>query len=116
MDSAMIHRPGKEYECAVVVKRDGEAIAPVEVLIEFKNGERRREQWDGQYRWKKFVYQSDSPISSAIVDPEVKLVLDINYNNNSKVVREEEYRSLAARKYASKWTFWIQNFFEFASF
>ncbi|MEK6754941.1 MAG: M1 family metallopeptidase [Bacteroidota bacterium] len=116
MDSTQIQSAGKEYECEVVVKREGEAIAPVDVLIEFKNGERRREQWDGRYRWKKFVYQSDSPISSAIVDPEVKLVLDINYNNNSKVVREEEYRSLAARKYASKWTFWIQNFFEFASF
>ena len=106
----------KEYECEVVVKREGEATAPVDILIVFKNGDIRREGWDGQYRWKKFVYRTDSPVSYAIVDPEKKLALDINYNNNSKIVREPGYRSLAARKLASKWMFWVQNYFEFAAF
>ena len=106
----------KTFECSVIVKRLGEAVAPVDVLIVFKNGEQKREQWDGQYRWKKFTYPSDSPVSYAIVDPDRKLAMDINYNNNSKVEREPGYRSLAARKYASKWMFWVQNYFEFASF
>lgn len=106
----------KQYECEVVVKREGEAIAPVDIMIVFKNGDIRREGWDGQYRWKKFTYQTDSPVSYAIVDPEQKLALDINYNNNSKVVRDPGYRSLAARKIASKWMFWVQNYFESASF
>jgi hypothetical protein len=106
----------KEYECEVVVKREGEAIAPVDILIVFKNGDIRREGWDGEYRWKKLVYRTDSPVSYAIVDPEKKLALDINYNNNSKAVREPGYRSLAARKIASKWMFWVQNYFEFAAF
>ncbi len=115
IDSAAIP-PSKQYECNVIVKREGEAIAPVDVLIAFKNGEQKHEQWDGQYRWKKFTYHSDSPVSYAIVDPDMKLAMDINYNNNSKAVREPGYRSLAARKYASKWMFWVQNYFEFASF
>ena len=106
----------KQYECEVVVKREGEAIAPVDVVVVFKDGSIRREGWDGQYRWKKFTYSTDSPVSYAIVDPEMKLAMDINYNNNSKVVREPGYRSLSARKYASKWMFWVQNYFEFASF
>ena len=106
----------KTYECNVVVKRLGEAIAPVEVLIVFKNGEQKREQWDGQYRWKRFTYPSDSPIQYAVVDPDAKLALDINENNNSKVVREPGYRSLTARKYAAKWMFWVQNYFDFAAF
>jgi hypothetical protein len=106
----------KAYECDVIVKREGEAIAPVEVLVAFKDGSLRREGWDGQYRWKKFTYASDSPVSYAIVDPENKLALDVNINNNSKVVREPGYRSLAARKYASKWMFWVQNYLESASF
>ena len=106
----------KEYECEVIVKREGEAIAPVDIMIVFKNGDIRREGWDGQYRWKKLVYHTDSPVSYAIVDPEKKLALDINYNNNSKVVREPGYRSLAARKYGAKWMFWVQNYFEFATF
>jgi hypothetical protein len=114
-DSAA-QQPSKEYECEVVIKREGEALAPVDVLIVFKNGDIRREGWDGQYRWKKFTLQSDSPVSYAIVDPEKKLAMDINYNNNSKIVREPGYRSLAARKYASKWMFSLQNFFESVSF
>ena len=107
---------GQQYECEVVVKREGEAVAPVDVLIVFKNGEQRREQWDGEYRWKKYTYLSDSPVEYAIVDPDVKLVMDINYTNNSKVVRENGFRSLAARKYAAKWMFWAQNYFEMISF
>lgn len=108
--------PSKIYECSVVVKRLEGGAAPVDVLIVFKNGEQKREVWDGQYRWKKFTYYSDSPVSYAIVDPDMKLAMDINYNNNSKVVRDPGYRSLAARKYAAKWMFWVQNYFEFASF
>jgi hypothetical protein len=114
-DSTAIEQP-KGYECEVVVKREGEAIAPVDIMIVFKNGDIRREGWDGQYRWRKFVYRTESPVSYAIVDPEKKLALDINYNNNSKVVRDPGYRSLAARKLASKWMFWVQNYFEFAAF
>ncbi|MBI3586546.1 MAG: M1 family metallopeptidase [Ignavibacteriales bacterium] len=105
-----------EYACEVVVKREGEAIAPVEVLIVFKNGDQKREQWDGQYRWKKFTYFTNSLVSYAIVDPERKLAMDINYNNNGKAVRDEDYQSVAARKYASKAMFWVQNFFEFTNF
>lgn len=106
----------KTYECEVVVKREGEVTAPVDILVVFKDGSLRREGWDGQYRWKKFTYYTDSPVSYAIVDPDGKLAMDINYNNNSKAVREPGYRSLAARKYASKWMFWVQNYLEFAAF
>lgn len=104
------------YECTVVVKREGEAIAPVDIKVVFGNDEERAEQWDGQYRWKRFVYRTTSPVKYAVVDPEGKLVMDINYNNNSKVVRPPEFRSLAAKKIASKWMFWLQNYFEFNSF
>jgi len=106
----------KTYECSVVIKREGEAIAPVDILVVFKDGSLRREGWDGQYRWKKFTYYTDSPVSYAIVDPENKLAMDVNANNNSKVVREPGYRSLAARKYTAKWMFWVQNYLEAVSF
>jgi hypothetical protein len=116
MDSTAGDAAAKEYQCDVVVKREGEAIAPVDVLVVFKNGEEKRERWDGQYRLKKFSYQSDSPVSYAFVDPDMKLALDVNYNNNSQVLRDGNFRSLAARKYASKWMFWLQNLFEFVCF
>ncbi|MCX6132289.1 MAG: M1 family metallopeptidase [Ignavibacteriales bacterium] len=109
-------RPPKTYECEVVVKREGDARAPVDVLVVFKDGSLRREGWDGQYRWKRFTYYTDSPVSYAIVDPENKLAMDVNGNNNSKVVREPGYRSLSARKYTSKWMFWVQTYLESAAF
>lgn len=107
---------GGAYECTVVVKREEEAITPVDVLIVFKNGDQKREQWDGQYRWKKYVYRSDSPVEYAIVDPDMKIVMDINYNNNGKSVPAPGSQSLAARKIASKWMFFVQVYFENASF
>ncbi len=104
------------YLCEVVVKREGEAIAPVDVLVEFDDGRQILEAWDGKDRWRKFAYHTDVPVRFAVVDPEQKLVLDINYHNNSKVVREEGFRSLAARKLASKWMFWFQVQLESAAF
>ncbi|MGH2568476.1 MAG: hypothetical protein ACRDGA_09070, partial [Bacteroidota bacterium] len=104
------------YECSVVVRREGEAVAPVDILVVFQNGEQWQETWDGQYRWKRFVYRTTSPVKYAVVDPEGKLVMDINHNNNSKVVRSPYFRSLAAKKIASKWMFWLQNYLEFNSY
>ena len=104
------------YESEVVVMREGEAVSPVDVLVVFENGEEVREIWDGEYRWKKFVYRSESPVHYAVVDPDMKIVMDINYNNNSKVSRLPGFRSLAARKLATQWLFWIQSYLETQTF
>jgi len=96
------------YECTVIVKREGGAIAPVEVLVTFENGDEQHETWDGQYRWKAFTYRTESPVASAVVDPNLKILLDINYTNNSRVIRPPDYRSVASRKIGSKWMFWFQ--------
>jgi len=107
---------GGNYECMVVVKREGEAVTPVDVLVVFENGDQKRETWDGQYRWRRFVYRTDSPVKYAVVDPDKKIAMDINYNNNGKSVPAFGSQSLAARKLASKWMFWMQMSLEYASF
>ncbi|MGB2867533.1 MAG: M1 family metallopeptidase [Bacteroidota bacterium] len=107
---------GVHYECEVTVKRNEDAIAPVDVLIRFADGTERKELWDGQNRWKKFTYSTSSPITEAAVDPDQKLVMDINWNNNREVVRDSDFRSVAARKYASKYIFWLQNFLEMTTY
>ncbi|MBZ5514885.1 MAG: M1 family metallopeptidase, partial [Acidobacteriia bacterium] len=66
----------KRYRSTVVVRRLGEALAPVDVIVRFEDGGSVREQWDGQYRWVKFVY--NKPVASAEVDPQGKLALDAN--------------------------------------
>jgi hypothetical protein len=71
----------KHYRTTVVVRRLGEAVAPVDIVVRFEDGGIAREHWDGQYRWVKHVY--DRPVASAEVDPQIKLALDANFTNNS---------------------------------
>ena len=100
------------FLCTVIIKREGEAKAPVEVLIQQADGMKRMEVWDGQERWKKYEFCSPTPVERVIVDPEHKLVMDVDWNNNSRVERPGGYRSLTARKYASNVLFWVQNYLE----
>jgi len=97
------------FESEVLVRRLGEVKIPVEVKIVFKNGETIVENWDGLYRWKKFKFNRSSPIVKAVVDPEFKLVLDINRTNNSRKVKPNK---LAPLKGVSAWLLWLQHFLE----
>jgi Peptidase family M1 domain len=75
---------GMEYESRILASRLGEVQMPVDVLMRFDDGKEIRESWDGQARYKLFVYKGKARIVSAIVDPDHVLAIDINYNNNSK--------------------------------
>jgi hypothetical protein len=97
----------------VTVRRLGEVKIPVEVLVVFENEEKVIEKWDGQYRWARYRYEKPSKIKYAHVDPEHKLVLDINYTNNSKY---RETKSFSSYKWASRWMFWLQHLMETFSF
>jgi hypothetical protein len=103
----------KIYINEILVRRLGEAKMPVEVKINFDNGESITEVWDGQYTWKKFVYKKNTKVASAIVDPEHKNVIEINYTNNSKIMKKDYTASL---KWTSKWMFWLQHLLEICAF
>jgi hypothetical protein len=103
----------KRWRSTVVVRRLGEARAPVDILVTFDNGEEVREHWNGQYRWLKLVYERPQRVKSAAVDPEHKLALDANFTNNSRV-REPDHR--AAARWSVRWIFWLQNLLFAASF
>jgi hypothetical protein len=103
----------KRYRSVVTVRRLGEAVAPVDVLVAFDNGEMAREQWDGQYRWIKYEYEKPGRVKWAQVDPEGKLALDVNFTNNSYVVKED---NSGASKWYVHWIFWLENLFFAAGF
>jgi len=122
LDSAPVRRTGYDlgaenpsyrelasdtYRTTVVVRRHGEAIFPVDVLVRFENGEEVREQWDGADRWKAFTYDRAAPASSAQVDPERVLLLDVNYTNNSRSLTPKTAE--AAQKWSLKWMVWLQD-------
>jgi hypothetical protein len=100
-------RSGSQFRTTVVVRRYGEAIFPVDVLVTFSNGDRVTERWDGRDRWTAYTYDGPAEAVSAIVDPDRVLLLDVNYTNNSKSLRSR--REEAATKWSVKWLVWLED-------
>ena len=91
----------------LVVRRYGEAIMPVDVLVSFADGQQVRDHWDGRDRWKAWRWERSARAVTAQVDPERVLLLDVNYTNNSWTLRPETAE--AARKWTSAWFVWLQD-------
>ena len=100
-------RDGDQYRTNVIVRRYGEALFPVDLLVTFANGERITEHWNGTDRWKLYTYDRPASAVSAQVDPNRVLLLDVNYTNNSKTL--EPRTQPAATKWALTWMIWLQD-------
>ncbi len=94
------------YESKVILHRLGEVIMPVEVLIHFTNGEELIKTWDGRSRSKEFIFERPEKIEWAQIDPENKIMIDINLMNNGRTTKPEK---LTFWKYATKFLFTLQN-------
>jgi hypothetical protein len=95
------------FRTELIVRRNGEAISPVDVLVTFADGSQRRETWDGQARWQRYTFDRASRAVSAQVDPDRVLLLDVNYTNNSKTLEPQSARAAAAWSLA--WLIWLQD-------
>jgi aminopeptidase N len=100
-------REQHQFHTTVVVRRNGEAVLPVDVLVAFANGERATEHGDGVDRWKAYVYDRPSQAAFAEVDPNRVLLLDVDVTNNSKTLTPEGPR--AATKWAANWMIWFED-------
>jgi hypothetical protein len=85
----------------------------VDVVMRFDNGETIERNWDGKYRWVKFVFEKPSKLTSAEVDPQRKLALEANFTNNSRLAEPD---NRAAAKWYIRWIFWLENLFFAAGF
>jgi hypothetical protein len=108
VQSVASDREGDRYRTTVVVRRYGEAVFPVDVLVTFRNGERATEKWDGVDRWKLYTYDRPVRATTAQVDPDRILLLDVNITNNSASL--EPKTAAASRKGALTWMVWLQDF------
>jgi len=90
----------------VRVDRLGDMIIPVEIKFIFNNGEEIIKTWDGKEKVKYFEFDNGQPVRSVHIDPEQKIYMDIDLNNNSITV--EPQRS-ALYKYGAKALYWVQN-------
>lgn len=93
-------------ETMVRVRREGDAVLPVDVWIHFDDGSLEKRQWDGVDRWAKFTFQKRAKADWVQVDPYRRHVLDVNWTNDS-------WQSQGPAKLALKWGgqlgFWMQN-------
>lgn len=98
------------FDSRVVVRRYKDGIFPVEVLLHFEDGQDQRQVWDGRKEWTEIRVKRPSRLQYAVVDPDRKLLLDINYTNNSRLL--EARNDLPATKWASKWMIWLQDYMQ----
>jgi len=103
----------KLYRSRVVAARFGEWVFPQDIRVRFNDGKTVRETWDGRDRWKRFSYVSPAKVVSAEVDPDHKLLLDVNFTNNSRVLEPTRGPVL---KYAAGVLGWFQALLSLASF
>lgn len=94
------------YESKVIIHRLAEVVMPVEVLIHFDNGAEILEKWDGKSRTKEFAYERPEKIVWAQIDPEKKIMIDINFHNNSRTTKPKR---AVIWKYTLKFLFLLQN-------
>lgn len=113
----LLSEPDKEkplvYNSKIIIRREGELKLPVNVKIEFDNGEEKIERWDGKSRSTEFVYRGVSKIIRATVDPERKITIDNNYLNNGRSVKRG---NKGLRKYGYKIITGLQHFIENCTF
>ncbi|MCB0519948.1 MAG: M1 family metallopeptidase [Lewinellaceae bacterium] len=102
-----------QYHSEVVLYRKGDMIFAQEVEIVFDNGEKITEQWDGTDRRKVFEYEGYRRVVSAHIDPQQKILLDLDLNNNSLTL---EPKTSPLLRYATRAVYWIQNILQTLSF
>jgi hypothetical protein len=100
-------REGSGYRTIAVFRRYGEATFPVSLRITFPGGRIYSDRWDGVDR--RYVMTSHTPEQAvtAQVDPEHRLLLDINYTNNSRTLAPRAKE--ASRKWALTWMSWLED-------
>ena len=99
-------KKGKLYQTTVDLRRNGDIIMPVDILIELENGEKIREIWDGKDKWYKLKLNTKAKIRSAVLDPENKIVLDLNVNNNGLSNKPHRWPVF---KFFSDYLFWMES-------
>jgi hypothetical protein len=98
-------RDAGPFESTVVVRRRGEFEAPATIALKFAGAPPERMAWDGRDRWKKIVLTRPTRLEWAEVDPDRRLVLDVNWMNNAKRVEPD---TRVAAGWSSRWLFWMQ--------
>jgi len=94
------------HESTVRIRREGDAVLPVEVWIHFDDGSLEKRQWDGVDRWARFTFQKRAKADWVELDPYRRHVLDVNWTNDSW---KRQFPIALTFKWGGQITFWLQN-------
>jgi hypothetical protein len=73
----------------VTVQRVGQVPAPVDIRITLASGAQQARQWDGRTDRVSYTFPSGDQVSQVVVDPDRKLVAELNRLNNGVSTRVE---------------------------
>lgn len=96
---------------SIVLRRLGEVILPVDVEVEFEDGEKKTFVWSGVESYRDFHFEKK--VIACHLDPERKLYIDINLINNSKRLNNSSW---IGKKVGVKTVYWIQNLLQSFAF
>jgi Peptidase family M1 domain len=94
------------YRTYVSVKRVGDFVFPVDVVVKFDDGYVATEHWDGQDRWMRYRYDRPAKLVSAEIDPQNQVTMDRDLFNNSYIVQPDPRAAHKMRSifvFASEW-------------
>jgi hypothetical protein len=94
----------KDSQKEIQIERKGEMIIPTEILVKFEDGTEKTMLFDGKLSKKNLKF--DKNVAFAKIDPNQKILLDLNFINNSYAVNPNRTPFV---KYAMKMMFWVQN-------
>ncbi|WP_020604111.1 M1 family metallopeptidase [Spirosoma spitsbergense] len=99
----------KKKQTIVTIRRSGDGMVPVDILVHFDNNKEVTLHWDGKEHQRQFTLTQNAKAVWATVDPRQKVYMDTNFNNNSLTL---EPSSAPAAKFAAKFLFWVQNWMQ----
>jgi hypothetical protein len=97
------------FYCSARIHRLHDMVIPVEIEFSFENGHTERHIWNAERNSTLYEFVSESPLECVYIDPDHKIVLDIDFNNNSYSIKTNRAGIL---KYSSRSIFWLQNIFQ----
>lgn len=93
-DSGLVVKEFKDetdtlYNSTVRLQRMGEVMLPVEIMVNFDDGTSVTEKWDGKARYHDLEFQRAAKVTSARIDPEMKIWMDTDIRNNSMTIEPD---------------------------
>jgi hypothetical protein len=102
-----------QFRIEVVARRHGDGrFAGTTVAVTFADGQQIADDWDGREVERRFTYASTTVPVSAVIDPDVILVLDNRRANNVWKAADAANRAEARRTalaWSVRWAAWLQD-------